>query len=174
MSAGAWWLAGAGLALALAGWLQWLGRDWTGPAGFSVWDNGVGGRGNSQSLLDPYSLLHLSFGIILCSVMRAYRLAWPVAMQACTVFAGLVAWEAIENVPAVIALFHPPAGASSYGGDSLLNVSGDLLAGMVGCAVSAGWSGRQVVAALVTFELATAALIGDGLLIGSLRMAGVA
>jgi hypothetical protein len=169
----AWALAAALLTLGLAVWLQWLGRWWVGPAGVRLWDDGFAGAGNSQSLMDPYALLHLSFGMILLAVLRSYRLTWPAAMQACAAFAGLAAWEAVENVPAVIALFHPPTGASSYGGDSLLNVTGDLLAGMVGYVLVQQWSGARIMATLVGIELLAGVMIGDGLLIGTLRMIGL-
>ena len=171
--AGAWVLAAALLTVGLTLWLQWLGRWWVGPAGVRLWDNGFGGAGNSQSLMDPYALLHLSFGMMLLAVLRSYRLTWPAAMQACAAFAGLAAWEAVENVPAVIALFHPPAGASSYGGDSLLNVTGDLIAGMVGYVIVRQWSAVGITLALVGIELLAAVIIGDGLLIGTLRMIGL-
>ncbi len=169
-----WALAGTALTFALGVWLQWLGRSWLGDQGFNLWDNGFGGAGNSQSLLDPYALLHLSFGMILLGVLRFYRLSWPAAMQACTAFAGLAAWEAVENVPAVIALFHPPTGASSYGGDSLLNVAGDLVAGMLGFLAARHWSGARIMATLIAIEGMAGVMIGDGLLIGSLRMIGLA
>ena len=166
----AWIGAGTLLALSLTIWLQWLGHAWVGPAGPSIWDDVVGSTTNSQSLFDPYALLHLSFGMILLGVLRFYRLSWPVAMQACTAFAGLAAWEAVENVPAVIALFHPPTGASSYGGDSLLNVAGDLFAGMVGFALAWHGTGTRIVGALVAIELMAGLMMSDGLLIGTVRM----
>ena len=169
----AWVAAAALLTLGLMAWLQWLGRWWVGPGGLYVWDNGFGGAGNSQSLFDPYALLHLSFGMILLAVLRSYRLSWPSAMQACAAFAGLATWEAVENVPSVIALFHPPAGASSYGGDSLLNVMGDLTAGMVGFLAARRWSLGFIVTALFSIELLAAIMIADGLLIGSLRILGI-
>ena len=162
------------VALGLTIWLQWLGHAWVGPAGLRVWDDVLGSTTNSQSLFDPYALLHLSFGMILLGVLRFYRLSWPPAMQACTAFAGLAMWEAVENVPAVIALFHPPTGASSYGGDSLLNVAGDMFAGMIGFMLAWHGTGGRIVAALIAIELLAGIMIGDGLLIGVLRMAGSA
>ena len=174
MPAVAWVVAATLLAAALALWLQWLGHAWVGPTGPRMWDDVLGSTTNSQSLFDPYALLHLSFGMILLGVLRLYHLTWPAAMQACTAFAGLATWEAVENVPAVIALFHPPTGASSYGGDSLLNVAGDLFAGMMGFALAWHGTGGRIVAALIAIELLAGVMIGDGLLIGTIRMVGVA
>ena len=61
----------------------------------------------------------------------------------------------------------------SYGGDSLLNVMGDLTAGMVGFLAARRWSLGFIVTALFSIELLAAIMIADGLLIGSLRILGI-
>ncbi|MCW3797097.1 DUF2585 family protein [Sphingomonas sp. BN140010] len=167
------WVAALLSVAVLACWLGLLGRPLAPPSGLRLWSGDLA-RGNSQQLSDGYSLLHLSFGALIAALMRRYNPRLGGGRLALTVVLSAVVWEAVENLPPVITLFSAPAGAASYHGDSIVNSLGDVVFAGAGFVLARQLSWRGIVALLVGIELACALLIGDGLLWGSLRLAGLA
>src|SRR4051812_40324554 len=79
------------------------GRRWWCACGSpALWNSDARGPHNSQHLLDPYSLSHVSHGVLL------YGLVWLVARRlaagwrVCLAVALEVGWEALENSDLVI------------------------------------------------------------------------
>ena len=167
------WVAALLSVAVLACWLGLLGRPLAPPGGLRLWAGDLG-TGNSQQLSDGYSLLHLSFGALIAALMRRFNPRLGGGRLALTVVLSAVVWEAVENLPPIIALFSAPAGAASYHGDSIANSLGDVAFAGVGFVIARKLSWRGLAALLTGIELACALLIGDGLVWGSLRLAGLA
>jgi len=155
-------------------WLTLLGRPVVPAAGLRLWSGGVEAASNSQHVSDTYSLLHLSFGALIAALMRRFNPRLGGGRLALTVVLSAVMWEAIENLPPVIALFSSPAGGASYHGDSIVNSLVDVAFAAAGFALARRLTWLGIALMLVGIELACALLIGDGLVWGSLRLAGLA
>lgn len=152
---------------ALIAWLQLLGRPLVCPCGIvRLWAP----LHDSQHLADWYSLLHISFGLGLFAVVAAFQPRWRFPLRLAVAVLGSVAWEAIENVPAVIALFNEPAGAASYRGDTILNALGDTFFVAIGCGIAARLPWRAVLAVAGLIELGVWVAIRDGLIVGLVRL----
>ena len=125
---------------------------------------------DSQQLADWYSLLHMTFGLGLFGLIRRFQPDWPLARVMLAALIGSITWEAIENLPVVIAMFNPPTGAQSYSGDTVLNAFGDSLFVVGGSLLASSTSVRGVLVMAGLIELAVWFAIRDGLLIGSARL----
>ncbi len=161
-------------ALMLVLWLRWLGRPWACQSGpLCLW--GTSSSENSLQLIDAYSLLHLSFGILAFAALQALTSngRWRESALWCLGLMTFLLWEAIENVPSVIALFNSPTGMASYTGDSILNAIGDVQFGAIGFLIAKRYSAQTSAALVVVFEVATTILVADGLLLGTLRLLGL-
>jgi len=168
------WIAAALSVAVLVACLTLLGRPWGPPAGLRPWSGDLGASANSQHFSDGYSLLHLSFGALIAIVMRRFNPTLGGGRLGLTVVLSAVVWEVMENLPPVVALFNSAGEGGIYRGDSIANSLGDLLFATIGFLGARRLSGWLIAALLVAIELACALLIADGLLWGSLRLAGVA
>lgn len=166
---GATYAAVALLSLAaLVVWLLALGRPLICDCGtVRLWAPGD----DSQHFSDWYSWLHLSFGLGLFLLVTHFQPRWPLAPKLFIAVIGSVAWEAIENLPGVIALFNPPGEQGSYRGDTVLNALGDTGFVLAGAALAARLSTRAIVLLAVLIEVAVWLAIRDGLVVGSAKLA---
>jgi hypothetical protein len=163
------WTAAVLSVAVLAGWLGLLGRPFA-PPGVQLWSGDLSAASNSQHLADGYSLLHLSFGALIAALMRRFNARLGGGRLALTVVLSAAVWEAVENLPVVVALFNAPAGAASYQGDSIVNSLGDIGCACAGFLLARRLGWRGIGAMLLGIELACAFLIRDGLVWGSLRL----
>jgi hypothetical protein len=167
------WVAAALSVAVLACWLGLLGRPFA-PPGLRLWSGDLSAAANSQHLGDGYSLLHLSFGALIAALMQRFNPRLDGGRLALTVVLSAVVWEAVENLPVVVAMFNGPASAGTYRGDSIINSMADIGLAGAGFLVGRRLSWRGIAAMLAAIELACAVLIGDGLVWGSLRLARLA
>lgn len=166
---GAWrQIVAAIAALLLFGmWMAALGRPLVCPCGaVRLWAP----EHDSQHVSDWYSLLHVSFGLGLFAVVHRFQPSWSAGAKALAALVSSLVWEAIENLPAVIALFGVSADGQIYRGDTILNALGDTVAVLAGFALAARLPGWGVAALLLAIEFAVGLAIGDGLIIGSVRL----
>jgi len=162
-----------GGAVILIVWLRWLGRPWACQSNLlCIW--GSSPSENSLRFGDAYSLLHLSFGILAFAALHALTSdgRWRESAIWCFGFITFLLWEAIENVPAVIALFNSSTGMASYTGDSILNAIGDVQFGAMGFFIAKRCSRQTSAMLVILFDVATTILVADGLLLGALRLLG--
>lgn len=118
--------------------LKWLGRIWWceggapeilgGTAGEPfLWSGDVWSMHNSQHLADPYSITHISHGLIFAGLLllipqtRKLRFAWRMVPA----LAIEVIWEIVENTSFVINRYREATMALGYNGDSIGNSVGD-------------------------------------------------
>ncbi|QUS37325.1 DUF2585 family protein [Falsirhodobacter algicola] len=163
------------LVLLQAGVLALMGRDpGCGCGGDWPWQVRLDPAQNSQHLADPYSVLHLGFGMALLLIFRALRPHWPVARLALIVLVSSSIWEVMENMPAIISVFgYEPGDPRGYDGDSILNSLGDTAFTVAGGMLASRLPVWAVVAALIAVEVGVSLWIDDGYIIGLLRALGL-
>jgi hypothetical protein len=106
---------------------------------FEIWTSDTCSSNNSQQLLDPYSLTHVSHGflffylvvLVFRRLSRGWQLLLALALEA--------AWEVFENSSFVIERYRTATAALGYQGDTVVNSIGDLA-----CALIGFWIARQV------------------------------
>ncbi|MEX2219604.1 MAG: DUF2585 family protein [Phycisphaerales bacterium] len=127
------WLASLGLVVLTVVLLKIEGRVWwcecraVRPWVSDVWSNHC-----SQHLLDPYSITHISHGLIFFGVMA---LLWPRSRMAWRLAAAIAitaSWEVLENSPWVIDRYRETTMSQDYLGDSAVNATGDILSCVAG------------------------------------------
>lgn len=171
LTADSWsWLLAIGLLAAMIGWLALLGRPWGPEGALRWWNSDLGLVHNSQHLADGYSLLHLSFGALICALVRRFNPRLSGARLALTLVASAAVWEGMENLPAVVALFNPPGVAASYGGDSIVNALGDVAFAGAGFALAMRAPWWTLWAGIAMIEMVCAVLVKDGLVWGAARL----
>ena len=167
-----------GTALAIVGLmaavLALMGRHLVCPCGkVSLWQTGLDPAENSQQFADWYSLLHVAFGMGLFGMVRFLRRHWTFGATMLAVVLGHSIWEVAENTPWIIGVFSGGANAPHYAGDSLLNSFGDTVFALGGAAFLPFLPIAAVVPILVVIEIAVTWGIGDGFVVGTLRLFGV-
>lgn len=164
-------LAGLGILVVLGLWLVLMGRDAVCTCGeIRFWQNTPTSADNSQQFSDWYSLLHGVFGMALFLAIDRIKPSWSMGTKLVAAMGGSAIWEAVENMPIVIALFH--AGPDSYAGDSILNAFGDMVFVIVGFALAARLPLWATAFLAVAAELIVSLAMHDGLVLGSLRLLG--
>ena len=139
-----------------------------------LWSTSFELLSNSQHLADPYSFMHLLFGAGLYLFVDALKPFWPARSKLVVVVLGSVAWEIVENTPPVIALFNETSQPGAYAGDSIVNSLSDTGFVVLGFFLARllGW--RVMLLAAVVLEIVLVWSIDDGLLLGTLRVLGLA
>ncbi|WP_187289046.1 DUF2585 family protein [Fulvimarina pelagi] len=128
---------------------------------------------NSLYLSDPYSLLHVIFGIGLFLYLDWMKPFWPTREKLIVAVLGSAIWEVVENTPYVVGLFNDTSDTAAYNGDSVANSIGDTISAVIGF-LFANRTGRRV-SLFVAFALESIVTvwIGDGIVIGTLRLLGL-
>jgi hypothetical protein len=165
-------LAGLGILAGLGLWLMLLGRDATCPCGdVRFWQGMPTPTDTSQQFADWYSLIHGVFGMALFLAIIWIKPRWSLGTALVAGMGGSAVWEAVENMPVVIAIFHQSP--DSYAGDSILNAFGDMVFVVVGFFLAERLPLALTAALAVAAEITVAVVMGDGLILGSLRLLGV-
>ena len=135
-----------------------LGRVWWCAAGdLSPWSGDIWSRHNSQHLADPYTITHVMHGMLLYGLLWLVlrRIAGPMTRAGIAIGVE-VAWEIIENTPAMIERYRAATISLDYYGDSIVNSLGDILAFVC------GYLGATL---LPTWVSVVGFVIADGLLV---------
>lgn len=138
-----------------------------------LWSANFEAASNSQHLSDPYSFMHCLFGAGLFLFLDWLKPIWPVRSKLIVAVLGSVVWEIVENTPRVIHLFNESGQPGAYAGDSIVNSLSDtgfVIAGFLIVRLL-GWRTTLVLA--VVTEIALSVSIGDGLLLGTLKVLGL-
>jgi hypothetical protein len=135
-----------------------------------LWSGDVQSDQNSQQLADPYTLTHVTHGVLLFGLVG---LAWRSAPTGTRVVLALAlecAWEVFENTDMVIQRYRATTVSLGYYGDSVLNSVGDVLAAALGCTLAAWLPGRWLALGVVMLEGILAVWIRDNLTLNILML----
>ena len=105
---------------------------------------------NSQHLFDPYSLTHVTHGILLYFVMWVVMRKVSLTNRFLLAYTLEALWEVIENTDAVISRYRAATISFDYFGDSIINSLGDLISMSFGFVIAAH---LPVVVTVTTFAL---------------------
>lgn len=148
-----------------------LGRTLTCPCGtITPWAGDIYSAENSQQFADPYTLMHVTHGMVFYGLLR---LASPRAtFRARLTFATSVEvlWEIVENSPLIIDRYRETTVALGYYGDSVLNSVGDVLFCVVGFFLASRITGRANVFGIVAIEILLLVWIRDNLTLNVLML----
>lgn len=148
MSWAGWpWAAVLGMLGITAAMLRWQGRVWWCEQGDGAfWISDVWTPHCSQHWADPYTITHVSHGLIFWTVMHfwgkwAPRWSVPMRWRLCAAVGVAAAWEIVENTEFVINRYRTVTMSLDYMGDSVANAVGDVVACGIGLLIArwAGW-----------------------------------
>lgn len=152
--------------------LHLLGQPWIAADGvIRLWESDPFSPRMSQELLDWYSFSHIIHGFIFFWLTRWLfpHLSLPARLLICM---GVeIGWEIAENSPLVINAYRKQALAVGYTGDSILNSASDVVMMVIGFFIAARLRWPLVIALALAFELMTALVIRDGLVLNILNFA---
>ena len=122
-------VAGAALVAIAAALLLGMGRVPKYAHGpLRLYTNDVSGDENSQQIADPYTLTHVTHGILFYGLLHLVARGTPLAMRGLAALAIESTWEVVENTDAVIERYRAETMAQGYYGDSVVNSIGDIAA----------------------------------------------
>ena len=149
------------------------GRVWFSTTGvIKLWHSDVWSNECSQQWADPYSITHMSHGLIFAGLFwwlakLGPRLRMPWLQQTPWHLAGAVTiaagWEVLENSAMVIERYRSATMSLEYLGDSIFNAVGDVFSCVVGFFVARRIGLAWTLALLVTTELLLLWFIRDNL-----------
>jgi hypothetical protein len=165
------WLVLAGVLVATILSLRFEGQRWWCACGQSfLWVSDVWTQHCSRHIADPYSLTHVSHGLIFFTVLAWLRPKWSLAWRLSISVGIAAAWEVFENSSFVINRYRNHTMSVEYLGDSVANCLGDILSCILGFIIA--WR-VGLIASIVSFvamELVLLLLIRDNLTIGTLML----
>jgi hypothetical protein len=152
--------------------LRWEGRRWWCLCGKPwVWASDVWSSHCSQHLFDPYTLTHISHGLIFCGVLAVAARRLAVAWRLCIAVALAAGWEVLENSALIINRYRAETMSLDYLGDSVGNSLGDILSCAIGFVIARRLGWRRSLAVFVALELVLLALIRDNLTLNVIMLA---
>ena len=148
-----------------------VGRPSICTCGYVALWHGPVDAGNSQHLLDWYSLSHVVHGLILFALAWVLLRGQPVRVRFLTALAVEAGWEVLENTPFVIDRYRMTATALGYVGDSVVNSLGDVASMSLGFLVAARLPAWVGVALAVALEAVAYLAIRDNLILNIIALA---
>ncbi len=130
-----------------------------------LWEREVFSPRMSQELTDWYSLSHIIHGFGFFWLLRLILPSLPMGTRLLIAMGLEVGWEIAEHTPMVIQAYRQQATAAGYKGDSIVNPLSDTVMMVAGFLFAAAVRARYVIALAIGFEIFTAVMIRDGLLL---------
>jgi hypothetical protein len=146
-----------------------LGRQFVSDSGFGVW-TGAWTRDTSQWMADPYTLTHVSHGVLFWWLLLPARARLSDGARFLIASLLEVLWEALENSPIIIDRYRTATAALDYYGDSILNSTFDLFAAMCGSWVAWRFDWKWALALVVAIDLACLVFARDNLALNILML----
>lgn len=128
-----------------------------------LWQSTVNSSENSQHIFDWYTPSHIAHGFIFYLVLWLLFPKTPITLRFVAAVGIEVAWEIVENTPAIIERYRSGTISLSYYGDSILNSVTDTLAMAVGFLLASRLPVIASTILIIAFELFTAYWIRDNL-----------
>ena len=131
----------------------------------SVWSNET-----SQQVADWYTLSHIIHGMLIALIGRGLSRWVPFGAAYALAIATGVTWEIVEHTDWVLNQFREETIYQGYVGDTVLNAVCDYLFMLGGFALAASVPWRWGVFLIVLFELVSATLARDSLVLTTIRV----
>lgn len=128
-----------------------------------LWEGVVNGPGNSQHIADWYTFSHITHGFLFFGLTHWLMRGQALGLQAMAASVLELAWEILENSPAVIDRYRQATMAVGYSGDSILNSVADGGWMLIGFLVAARLPWKVTFGIGIVFELFTLFMIRDNL-----------
>jgi hypothetical protein len=142
------------LVLAAATAELWMGRKLLGVSGEAgLWSGDIWSSHNSQFLADPYTLTHITHGVLFFGLLALVFKARPWTARLLITVGLESAWEVLENTNMVIERYRTETISLNYYGDSVVNSMGDILACMLGFFLASQLPKRATVIGTVALEI---------------------
>ncbi len=135
-----------------------------------LWVNSVWSNENSQQIADWYTLSHVIHGMLIALIGRGLARWVPFGIAYALAIASGVAWEIIEHTDFVLDQFRGQTIYQGYVGDTVLNAVCDYLFMLGGFALAATLPWRWGVVLIVGFEVLSATLARDSLILTTIRV----
>jgi uncharacterized protein DUF2585 len=135
-----------------------------------LWSGDIQSDQNSQQLADPYTLTHVTHGVLLFGLVGLACPRLPTRTRVVVALALECAWEVFENTDAVIQRYRATTVSLGYYGDSVLNSVGDVLAAALGCVLATWLPAWLLVLGIVLLEGILAVWIRDNLTLNILML----
>jgi hypothetical protein len=166
----------AGMFAAMVVSMRLMGRVWWCDQGdWAFWISDVWTPHCSQHWADPYTVTHMSHGLIFWTVLYfwgkwAPRWSVPIRWRMSVAVGIAAAWEVLENTPMVIERYRTVTMSLDYMGDSIANAVGDVAACMLGFVIAkwAGW--KWAMAIFVATEIVLLFVMRDNLTLNVLML----
>jgi len=131
-----------------------MGRKIWGISGTpGLWSGNINSSHNSQFLWDPYTLTHITHGILLYAILALAFRTLPLSTRLLLAVSLESMWEIIENTNLVIQRYRAETISLNYFGDSIVNSMGDILACMIGFLLASRMPTRVSVVGVLTLEI---------------------
>ena len=131
-----------------------MGRRIWGTSGTpGLWSGNINGSHNSQFLWDPYTLTHITHGILFYAILAFAFRTLPVSTRLLMAVSLESMWEIIENTNFVIQRYRADTVSLNYFGDSIVNSMGDILACLIGFLLASRLPPRVSIAGVLTLEI---------------------
>jgi hypothetical protein len=142
----------------------WMGRLPLGPDGRFGWlETDIWSSGQSQRMLDPYSLSHLLHGFLFYGLIWLIARHLPLRTRFLITIVLEGGWEILENSPIVIDRYRAVTISLGYVGDSVLNSLCDIVTCGIGFLLAARLRVTVSIALIVAVELLMLVAIRDNL-----------
>ncbi len=140
------------------------GRRWWCECGqVRIWINQVFSSHCSQHLFDPYSLTHLSHGLIFFALLAWLSPRLSLRWRFCIAVSIAAGWEVLENSPLIINRYRTATMSYDYLGDSVVNSLGDILSCAIGFAMARWLRFWGSLALFIILEVVLLFMIRDNL-----------
>jgi hypothetical protein len=131
-----------------------MGRKIWGISGTpGLWSGNINSSHNSQFLWDPYTLTHITHGILLYAILALAFRTLTLSTRLLLAVSLESVWEIIENTNFVIQRYRAETISLNYFGDSVVNSMGDILACMIGFLLASRMPTRVSVVGVLTLEI---------------------
>jgi hypothetical protein len=131
-----------------------MGRKLWGTGGVpGFWSGDIWSSHNSQFLFDPYTLTHITQGILFYALLALLLSKSPLLFRLVLTVGLESIWEILENSRLVIERYRAETIALNYYGDSVLNSMCDLVACMFGFYLASRFPTRVTVLFVVAAEI---------------------
>jgi Protein of unknown function (DUF2585) len=141
-----------------------MGRRTWGIGGIpGIWSGDINSEHNSQFLFDPYTLTHVTHGVILYALMTLVFARLPVASRLLIAIGLECGWEVFENTSFIIERYRAETVSLNYYGDSIVNSLCDVIACIAGFLLASRLPTRVTILATTAIEILLAVWTRDNL-----------